>query len=59
MQNRLKSPVLWASCGALVTFIAKTYFGYELPEFDRLMELVLLVAVGLGIVNNPTDKGHF
>ena len=59
MQNRLRSPVLWASVGALITFIAKTYFGYELPECDRLMDLILWVAVGLGILNNPVDRNHF
>jgi len=59
MQSRLKSPVLWLAVAALVGFVSKTYFHYEIPQFDTLVNMILMVAVGFGIVNNPTDKENF
>lgn len=59
MAERLKSPVLWLSCLALVAFITKTWLGLEIPQFDTFAELVLAVLVAFGVVNNPTDKRHF
>lgn len=56
MQNRIKSPVLWLSTIALIAFISKTYFGYEIPQVDELTNLLLAVLIALGIVNNPTDS---
>ena len=55
MQNRLKSWPLWVSIVALVVYATKTYLGYEIPGVDRMLELILPVVVGFGIVNNPTD----
>jgi len=57
MQNRFQSWALWLAVAALVGFVSKTYFNYEIPEFDTLINLILVVLVGFGIVNNPTDKG--
>ncbi len=59
MQNRLKSWVLWMSVAALITFVTKEWFGWEIPKFDEFVELLLTVLVGFGVVNNPTDKQHF
>jgi uncharacterized membrane protein len=56
MQNRFKSKLAWASILALTTFIIKTYFNIEIPEADRLIELLLMTATALGIFNNPTNK---
>ena len=55
MQNRLKSWSLWVSVFALIAFVSKTYVGYEIPQFDQFVNLVLVVASGFGIINNPTD----
>jgi hypothetical protein len=55
-QNRYHSPALWVSVAALIAFVSKTYFGYEIPEFDKLVELLLVAATGFGIINNPTNK---
>ena len=55
-QNRFKSPVVWLSAAALVGFVSKTYFGYTIPEFDTLVNLVLVVLMGFGIINNPESK---
>ena len=59
MQNRFKSWALWLSVAALIAFVSKTYFGYEIPQFDQLVNLILIVLSGFGIVNNPTDKENF
>ena len=59
MSERLKSPVLWTSCLALLAFIAKTWLGFEIPKLDTFTELMLAVLVAFGVVNNPTDKRHF
>lgn len=56
MQNRFKSRALWLSVAALITFVTKTYFGYEIPEADKLVDLLLIVLTGFGILNNPTDS---
>jgi len=54
-QNRFKSWALWLSVAALIAFVAKTYFGYEIPQFDTLVNLVLVVLTGFGLINNPTN----
>ena len=57
-QNRFKSWALWLSVAALIGFVTKTYFGYEIPQFDTLVNLVLIVLAGFGIINNPENKGN-
>jgi uncharacterized membrane protein len=59
MQARWRSKIAWGAVLALILFVLKTYFGYELPEGDRLIELILLTASALGIFNNPTSKEEF
>jgi uncharacterized membrane protein len=59
MQNRFKSKVVWVSTATLVLFVLKTYFGFDLPQADKLLELILLTATALGIFNNPEAKDHF
>lgn len=59
MLQRLKSPVLWLAVAALIAFITKNWFGFEIPKFDEFIELLLAVLVAFGVVNNPTDKEHF
>lgn len=58
-QNRFKSWALWLSVAALVSFVLKTYFKYEVEGFDTLINLVLVVLTGFGILNNPTDSKNF
>ena len=59
MQNRFKSWSLWLSVASLVTFTAKTYFQFEIPEADKFVNLILVVLTGFGILNNPTDGDKF
>ena len=54
-QSKLRSWPLWTAIIALVVYSSKTYFGYDIPGVDRLVELILPVVVGFGIINNPTD----
>ena len=59
MQNRLRSWPLWLAMFALIVFCAKMYFHYEIPGADQIMNLILPIVVGLGIVNDPTDSTKF
>jgi uncharacterized membrane protein len=59
IQNRLKSKTAWASLITLLIFVAKTYFNYELPEADTLINLLLVVTSAFGIWNNPSDSEKF
>lgn len=57
MQNRFKSWALWVSIAALVVFCVKEFVGIDISEtVDGLMNVLLPVLVGFGIINNPTDK---
>ena len=56
-QNRLKSWPLWVAIAALITFVAKEVAGVDISEtMDALLNLLLPILVGFGIVNNPTSK---
>lgn len=58
MQNRLKSPALWMSIAALVVFCIKEFAGVDIADtVDGLLNVLLPVLVGFGIVNNPCNKG--
>jgi uncharacterized membrane protein len=59
MQSRFKSWATWLSVASLITFVSKTYFMYEIPEADQLVNLVLVALTGFGVLNNPTDKENF
>lgn len=56
-QNRLRSWALWTSLAALIVFCVKEFAGLDLkPTVDGLLDVLLPVLVGFGIINNPTDK---
>ena len=58
-QNRLKSWALWVSVTALIVFCVKEFVGIDISRtVNGLMDVLLPVLVGFGIVNNPTDKNH-
>lgn len=60
MQNRFKSWALWVAIAALITFCVKEFMGVDIAEtVDGLLNVLLPVLVGFGIVNNPTDKSNF
>lgn len=60
MQNRFKSWALWVSVAALVVFCIKEFAGIDISEtVNGLLDVLLPVLVGFGIINNPTEKSKF
>ena len=58
--NRFKSWAVWLSIGALIVFCAKEFCSVDISGMvDGLLNVLLPVLVAFGIVNNPTDRGHF
>lgn len=58
-QNRFKSWALWTALAALIVFCVKEFAGLDIgPTVDGLLDVLLPVLVGLGIINNPTDNSH-
>lgn len=57
-QKRYKSWALWLSVAALVVFCVKEFAGIDIGNtVNGLLNVLLPVLVGFGIINNPTDKG--
>ena len=57
--QRFKSWALWLSIAALVVFCVKEFAGIDIGDtVDGLLNVLLPVLVGFGIVNNPTDKNN-
>lgn len=57
MQKKFKSWALWLAIGALVIFVVKETTGADIsPTVDGLLNVLLPVLVGFGIVNNPNSK---
>ena len=57
MQNRFKSWALWTSIAALIVFCIKEFAGMDISEsVNGLLNVLLPVLVGFGIINNPTDS---
>ena len=56
-KNRLKSWALWLAVGAMIVWIVKTVGGIDISnEVNDFLNLALPIAVGFGIINNPTAK---
>lgn len=54
--NRFKSWALWVSIAALIVFCVKEFAGLDISStVDGLLNVLLPVLCGFGIVNNPTD----
>lgn len=59
-QNRFKSWALWTSVAALIVFCVKQFGGLDISEtVNGLLDVLLPILVGFGIVNNPTDAQNF
>ena len=55
-QNRLKSWALWTAIAALITFCLKEFLQMDISEtMDGLLNVLLPVLVGFGIINDPTN----
>lgn len=56
-QNRLRSWALWTSLAALAVFCVKKFAGIDISEtVDGLMDVLLPVLIGFGIINNPNNR---
>lgn len=54
--SRFKSWALWLAVAALIVFCVKEFAGIDISgTVDGLLNVLLPVLVGFGIVNNPTD----
>ena len=58
-QSRWRSKPLWIASFSLISFVLKTYLDIDIPKFDTLIEMVLLIATLLGIFNSSTDAEKF
>jgi len=57
LQTRVQSWSLWVAIAALVVFCAKEFGGVDIGDtVDGLLNVLLPVVVGLGIINSPTNK---
>lgn len=55
-QSRLRSWPLWLAVASLVVFCVKEFFKVDISESaNGLLNVLLPVLVGFGIVNNPSD----
>lgn len=55
-QNRWQSPVLWTSLAALIFFVVKNWIGFEIPDFDQFVTLLIAALIAFGVVNSPSTK---
>jgi uncharacterized membrane protein len=56
MQNRLRSWPLWVALASLVVFVVKQVWGVDINDtVDGLLDVLLPVLIGFGIVNNPQN----
>jgi uncharacterized membrane protein len=57
MKEKMKSWALWVSLAALVVFCVKEFAGVDLSEtVNGLLDVLLPVLVGFGIINNPNSR---
>ena len=58
-QNRLKSWALWTALAALAVFCVKEFAGVDIQHtVNGLLDALLPVLVGFGIINDPTSHDH-
>ncbi len=59
LKEKCKSWPLWVAVAALVTFCVKEFTGVDINNtVDGLLNVLLPVLIGFGVVNNPNDKSH-
>ena len=61
MQKRFESKYLWMAIFALVGFVLKQWglfevLGLDINSFNEMIDLILAVLIGIGVINNPTSK---
>ncbi len=59
IREKLKSWALWLAIAALVAFLVKTFAHVDIADWlNQLLNYLLPVLVGFGIVNNPDVRNH-
>ncbi len=57
IKEKLRSWALWVALAALVVFCAKEFAGIDISgTVDGLLDVLLPVLVGFGIINNPNNR---
>ena len=60
MKNRLKSIPLWSSVLALIYLICAEWFDVEISGWAEIStEIIAILTILFGVVNNPTDHNKF
>lgn len=58
-QPKWRSPVAWGALLALFYFVTKNWVGFDIPNFDEFVTLLMAAAVGFGIFNSPDKKNAY
>lgn len=58
-QNRFRSPVAISALAALIFFVIKVWFKFEIPGWDQFITLLIAAGVAFGIFNDPTNGASF
>lgn len=57
IKEKLRSWPLWLAIAALITFCVKTFTGFDIGDtLDGLLNVLLPVLIGFGVINNPNDR---
>jgi uncharacterized protein with HEPN domain len=57
LRDKLKSLPMWFALAALTAYVAKEITGVDIKdELDGLLDVLVPVLIGFGIVNNPNDR---
>lgn len=56
-QKKYQSWALWLAVAALVVFCVKEFAGIDISKtVDGILNVLLPVLVGFGVINNPNSK---
>ena len=58
-QKKYKSFTLWVAIFSLLGLVLKSIFKVEIDNFDTIVNTILVVLAGLGIINNPEVPNRF
>lgn len=57
IQSKMKSWAMWTAIAALVIYCTKQFWGVDIAEpVNEIMDLLLPILVGFGVINNPNSK---
>lgn len=60
IREKMRSWALWVALAALIVFCVKEFAGVDISDtVNGLLDVLLPVLVGFGIVNNPNNRNGF